>query len=166
MNENFKLKIFLFQFFHTNLSMANWPPLYVQQYHFCSAFSSSRSLCSTSKIFLMNFLRFKDQKTTLMMTILSWKYFYSIFYTNLSMANWPRPFVQQHHVCSAFSTWRSLCRHSKIFLIDFLSFKDQKYPLMMTILSCKYFDSIFFTNLSLANWPPPWVQQNHLCSAF
>ena len=78
-DENCKLELFWFKLFHTNLSMANWPPPCVQQQHLCSAFSSSRSLCSTSKIFLIDSSRFKDQKTLLRMEILSRKYFGLIF---------------------------------------------------------------------------------------
>ena len=42
-----------------------------------------------------------------------------------------------------------------MFLIIFSHFKDQKTPLMMTILSLRYFFLIICMNLLMANWPPP-----------
>ena len=44
--------------------MENWPPTCVQQYHLYNAFSSHKSLCSGSKISLINFSCVKYQKMT------------------------------------------------------------------------------------------------------
>ena len=120
-DQNFKLKIFLFKFFHLKPAHGKLP---IQQYHLCSAFSSSYRLCSTTIIFLNDFSCFKDQNPfdndNFKLEIGLFKF----FYTNLSMANGPPLCVQQYHLCRAFSSSRSLCSTSKIFLIDSSCFKD------------------------------------------
>ena len=42
-------------FFHTNLSMVNWPPPCVQQYQLYSGFLKWRNLCNASKMFSIDF---------------------------------------------------------------------------------------------------------------
>ena len=78
--------------FHTSMPMETWLPLWVQHYHLCCTFSSSRSLCFASKMFLIIFSHFKDQKTPLMMTIFSLKIFFLNFFV------WICPWQIGHHL--------------------------------------------------------------------
>ena len=50
-------------------------------HHLCSTFSSSRSLCSASKMFVINFSHFKDTKTLLLMTIFCLKIVFLSFFS-------------------------------------------------------------------------------------
>ena len=79
------------QYFFTDvdLSILCTPPPHVHQVCLCTAFSTSRSLCSTSRMFLIDFSRFRDKKTHLMMTIFILSSFFSIFSIDQSVANWP-----------------------------------------------------------------------------
>ena len=74
------------------------------QYALCSALSSSRSLWSASRIFLINFLRFNDQRTPLMRKISSWKSWLSCYliinFHHLRTHCWPHGIITDERLFS------------------------------------------------------------------